>query len=190
LLDEVEKAHLDVVNLFYQVFDKGVLSDGEGREINFRNTVVFLTSNLALDVITELCSGDEPPPMSAVQAAIRPILSNHFKPALLARMTVVPFVTLKDDALRGIVSLKLNKLAARMLQNNKIKLEIPDAVIDTITARCTEVETGARNIDFILRGNIMPMLSNTLLKHMSEANSLSTARLEVDEQGEFTATFS
>jgi type VI secretion system protein VasG len=117
-------------------------------------------------------------------------LSNHFKPALLARMTVVPFVTLKDDALRGIVSLKLNKLAARMLQNNKIKLEIPDAVIDTITARCTEVETGARNIDFILRGNIMPMLSNTLLKHMSEANSLSTARLEVDEQGEFTATFS
>ena len=190
LLDEVEKAHLDVVNLFYQVFDKGVLSDGEGREINFRNTVVFLTSNLALDVITELCAGDEPPPMSAVQAAIRPILSNHFKPALLARMTVVPFVTLKDDALRGIVSLKLGKLAARMQRNNKIKLEIPDAVIDTITARCTEVETGARNIDFILRGNIMPMLSNTLLKHMSEANALTTARLEVNEQGEFTATFS
>lgn len=190
LLDEVEKAHLDVVNLFYQVFDKGVLSDGEGREINFRNTVVFLTSNLALDVITELCAGDEPPPMSAVQAAIRPILSNHFKPALLARMTVVPFVTLKDDALRGIVSLKLSKLADRMQRNNKIKLEIPDAVIDTVTARCTEVETGARNIDFILRGNIMPMLSNTLLKHMSEANALSTARLEVNEQGEFTATFS
>ncbi|QIM48525.1 type VI secretion system ATPase TssH [Pusillimonas sp. DMV24BSW_D] len=189
LLDEVEKAHLDVVNLFYQVFDKGVLSDGEGREINFRNTVVFLTSNLALDVITELCAGDEPPPMSAVQAAIRPILSNHFKPALLARMTVVPFVTLKDDALRGIVSLKLGKLADRMQRNNKIKLEIPDAVVDTITARCTEVETGARNIDFILRGNIMPMLSNTLLKHMSEANTLSTARLEVNEQGEFTATF-
>jgi type VI secretion system protein VasG len=190
LLDEVEKAHLDVVNLFYQVFDKGVLSDGEGREINFRNTVVFLTSNLALDIITELCADDEPPPMSAVQAAIRPILSNHFKPALLARMTVVPFVTLKDDALRGIVSLKLSKLAARMQRNNKIKLEIPDAVIDTITARCTEVETGARNIDFILRGNIMPMLSNTLLKHMSEANALSQARLEVNEQGEFTATFS
>lgn len=190
LLDEVEKAHLDVVNLFYQVFDKGVLSDGEGREINFRNTVVFLTSNLALDVITELCAGDEPPPMSAVQAAIRPILSNHFKPALLARMTVVPFVTLKDDALRGIVSLKLGKLADRMQRNNKIKLEIPDAVVDTITARCTEVETGARNIDFILRGNIMPMLSNTLLKHMSEANALSKARLEVNEQGEFTATFS
>ena len=190
LLDEVEKAHLDVVNLFYQVFDKGVLSDGEGSEINFRNTVVFLTSNLALDVITELCAGDEPPPMSAVQAAIRPILSNHFKPALLARMTVVPFVTLKDDALRGIVSLKLGKLADRMQRNNKIKLEIPDTVVDTITARCTEVETGARNIDFILRGNIMPMLSNTLLKHMSEANALTTARLEVNEQGEFTATFS
>jgi type VI secretion system protein VasG len=110
LLDEVEKAHLDVVNLFYQVFDKGILSDGEGREINFRNTVVFLTSNLALDVITELCSGDERPDPSVVMAAVRPILSNHFKPALLARMTVIPFYTLPKDALRGIVDLKLKKV--------------------------------------------------------------------------------
>src|SRR5690606_5301249 len=82
LLDEVEKAHLDVVNLFYQVFDKGVLSDGDGREIDFRNTVVCLTSILGLDVSTEMCAGDEPPPMEAILAAVRPILSNHFKPAL------------------------------------------------------------------------------------------------------------
>lgn len=190
LLDEVEKAHLDVVNLFYQVFDKGVLSDGEGREINFRNTVVFLTSNLALDVITELCAGDEPPPMAAIQAAIRPILSNHFKPALLARMTVVPFLTLKDEALRGIVKLKLDKLAARMRQNNKITLDVADAVIDTITARCTEVETGARNIDFILRGTIMPMLSNTLLANMAEGTPASRAQLHIDADGQFAATFS
>jgi type VI secretion system protein VasG len=190
LLDEVEKAHLDVVNLFYQVFDKGVLSDGEGREINFRNTVVFLTSNLALDVITEMCSGDEPPPMDAIQAAIRPILSNHFKPALLARMTVVPFMTLKGQALRGIVELKLKKLASRMQQNNKIKLDISDAVIDTITARCTEVETGARNIDFILRGTIMPLLSNTLLEKMSDPEPVSAAQLDVGEDGQFAATFS
>lgn len=189
LLDEVEKAHLDVVNLFYQVFDKGVLSDGEGREINFRNTVVFLTSNLALDVITELCAGDTMPPLEAIQAAIRPILSQHFKPALLARMTVVPFLTLKADALKGIVRLKLGKLARRMQQNNKIRLEIDEAVIDAITQRCTEVDTGARNIDFILRGTLLPMLSNTLLTHMAEARDISQARLEVDDQGQFTASF-
>lgn len=190
LLDEVEKAHLDVVNLFYQVFDKGVLSDGEGREINFRNTVVFLTSNLALDLITELCASDEPPPLDAIQTAIRPILSNHFKPALLARMTVVPFLTLKGDALRGIVKLKLQKLVKRMQESNRIALHIDDAVIDTITARCTEVDTGARNIDFILRGSVLPMLSNTLLAHMAEGATFSTARLSVDESGQFTATFS
>nr|WP_322997251.1 AAA family ATPase [Castellaniella sp.] len=189
LLDEVEKAHLDVVNLFYQVFDKGVLSDGEGREINFRNTVVFLTSNLGLDVITELCAGDEPPPLEAIQAAIRPILSQHFKPALLARMTVVPFLTLNTDALQGIVRLKLDKLARRMLQNNKIRLEISDAVVDAITQRCTEVDTGARNIDFILRGTLLPLLSNTLLTHMANAQELSQAQLGVDEQGQFTAHF-
>ncbi|WP_269497589.1 type VI secretion system ATPase TssH [Castellaniella sp. S9] len=189
LLDEVEKAHLDVVNLFYQVFDKGVLSDGEGREINFRNTVVFLTSNLGLDVITELCAGDEPPPMEAIQAAIRPILSNHFKPALLARMTIVPFMTLKGDALHGIVRLKLRKLAQRMQRNNKIALEVADEAIDAIAQRCTEVETGARNIDFILKGTILPLLSNTLLARMSDADALSRARLGVDEHGQFTASF-
>lgn len=190
LLDEVEKAHLDVVNLFYQVFDKGVLSDGEGREINFRNTVVFLTSNLALDVITELCAGDEPLPLEVIQSAIRPILSNHFKPALLARMTVVPYMTLKGEALKGIVQLKVQKLVKRMQQNSKIALTVSDAVIDAITDRCTEVDTGARNIDFILRGNVMPLLSNTLLSKMAEGASLSHATLDIDAAGQFTATFS
>ncbi len=189
LLDEVEKAHLDVVNLFYQVFDKGVLSDGEGREINFRNTVVFLTSNLGLDVITEMCAGDEPAPIEAIQAAIRPILSHHFKPALLARMTIVPYMMLRADALEGIVRLKLQKLVQRMQRNNKITLDISEAAIQAITQRCTEVETGARNIDFILRGSILPLLSNTLLARMSEADTLSRAALDTDEHGQFTARF-
>ena len=189
LLDEVEKAHLDVVNLFYQVFDKGVLSDGEGREINFRNTVIFLTSNLATDVITELCAEGERPPLDAVMSAIRPILSNHFKPALLARMTVVPFYTLPKDALRGIVELKLSKVAKRMKQNNKILLEFTEKVVDMITERCTEVETGARNIDFILRGTVMPLLSNTLLERMSESSMPSKAKLDIGKDGQFLATF-
>lgn len=190
LLDEVEKAHLDVVNLFYQVFDKGILSDGEGREINFRNTVVFLTSNLALDVITELCSGDERPDPSVVMAAVRPILSNHFKPALLARMTVIPFYTLPKDALRGIVDLKLKKVINRMAVNNKIALEITTPARDAITARCTEVETGARNIDFILKGTVLPLLSNSLLESMAKNTNPATATLDVDAAGEFVATFS
>src|SRR5690606_20684025 len=142
-------------NLFYQVFDKGVLSDGEGREINFRNTVVFLTSNLAQDLIAELHAGGGEVPMAVVQEAIRPVLSAHFKPALLARMTVVPYATLQGEALRGIVGLKLRKLARRMQQNNRITLEVSEAVVGAITARCTEVDTGARNIDFILKGTVL-----------------------------------
>jgi type VI secretion system protein VasG len=190
LLDEVEKAHLDVVNLFYQVFDKGILSDGEGREINFRNTVVFLTSNLALDVITELCSGDERPEPSVVMSAVRPILSNHFKPALLARMTVIPFYTLPKDALRGIVDLKLKKVINRMAANNKIALEITTPAREAVTARCTEVETGARNIDFILKGTVLPLLSNSLLESMAKNTNPTNAKLDVDAAGEFVATFS
>lgn len=189
LLDEVEKAHLDVVNLFYQVFDKGVLSDGEGREINFRNTVIFLTSNLGLDQITELCAQHYPPSAEQVLAAIRPILSQHFKPALLARMTVVPFMTLPEEVLRSIVGLKLAKLAERLHQNNNITLEIGHGVIDAITRRCTEVETGARNIDFILKGTILPLLSNTLLLGMADDVSPSMVSLEIDSKGEFKAIF-
>ena len=190
LLDEVEKAHLDVVNLFYQVFDKGVLSDGEGREINFRNTVVFLTSNLALDVITELCHGDEIPSAETITAAIRPILSNHFKPALLARMTIVPYLTLPQAVLRDIVNIKLKKVADRMLRTNKITLNVSTAAAEAIAARCTEVETGARNIDFILRGTILPLLSDRLLLSMSQSQTATTANLSVDEDGQFTVEFS
>ncbi len=190
LLDEVEKAHLDVVNLFYQVFDKGVLSDGEGREINFRNTVMFLTSNLALDVITELCSGDEMPSTETITAAIRPILSNHFKPALLARMTIVPYLTLPQPVLRQIVDLKLKKVAQRMLRNNKIVLDVSPAASEAITARCTEVETGARNIDFILKGTILPLLSNSLLASMTDSSAPEHARLDVGDEGQFTVQFS
>lgn len=190
LLDEVEKAHLDVVNLFYQVFDKGVLSDGEGREINFRNTVVFLTSNLGLDVITELCHGETMPSVETITAAIRPILSNHFKPALLARMTIIPFLTLPRPVLRQIVDLKLKKVAQRMLRNNKIAFEVTPAAADAITARCTEVETGARNIDFILKGTILPLLSNSLLASMSGTETPEHAKLDVSDDGQFQVQFS
>ena len=190
LLDEVEKAHLDVMNLFYQVFDKGTLSDGEGKEIDFANTVVFLTSNLATDVITELTAQDEPVDDTTLLAAVRPILSEHFKPALLARMTVIPYFTLRADALSGIVRLKIDKIVRRLKANNKLRLEYTDAVIDRITARCSEVETGARNIDFILRGTVMPMLSQQILERMASPEQPTSVKLDVDEHGEFVVKFS
>jgi len=189
LLDEVEKAHLEVLNLFYQVFDKGSLSDGEGREIDFKNTVMFLTSNLATDVITEMTKGGEAAPEDAIMAAVRPILSQHFKPALLARMTVIPYYTLPPDALKGIVRLKLDKLAKRLMENNRMKLNYTPAVVDQITDRCTEVETGARNIDYIITGNIMPQMSQRILSHMATGGMPAAVELDLNKDGSFMMVF-
>jgi type VI secretion system protein VasG len=187
LIDEVEKGHLEVMNLFYQVFDKGLLADGEGRAIDFKNTVIFLTSNLATDVITELCAGDEVPSLETVSAAIRPILSNHFKPALLARMTVVPFFTL--EILKDIVVLKMGKLVKRLSETHKMKLVYSDKVVDQIASRCTEVETGARNIDYIMTGSIMPRMSQEILSRMGEGAMPSEVRLDLAKDGSFNISF-
>lgn len=189
LLDEVEKAHIDVMNLFYQVFDKGMLSDGEGKEINFRNTIMILTSNLASDVITEMSQPDERPSMEVLTSAIRPILSAHFKPALLARMSIVPFYGLDADAMKMIVELKLGKVAATLQANNKMSLVYTPAVVDQIAARCTEVETGARNIEYILSSNILPRLSQLILTHLSEGGMPARAFLDVEETGGFAFRF-
>ena len=190
LLDEVEKAHPDVLNLFYQVFDKGVMGDGEGREINFRNTILFLTSNLATDIITEMTRDGQRPGMDVLVPAIRPILSNWFKPALLARMNIVPFMTLDASAMSGIVRLKLNKMAKQLMNNNKMKFSYSEAVVETIAARCTEVETGARNIDYIVRGTIMPQLSQEILAHMTTGGMPSAVQLDIGADGYFSMKFS
>jgi type VI secretion system protein VasG len=189
LIDECEKAHIDVMNLFYQVFDKGMLSDGEGRIIDFKNTVLFLTSNLASDVISQLCSGAERPPLETVNAAIRPILSHHFKPALLARMTVVPFYTLDQSFIREIVVLKLERLSTRLAESHKMKLTYSPGVIDQITQRCTEVETGARNIDHIMNGTILPQMSREILARLGEGAMSSEVSMDMAEDGSFRITF-
>lgn len=189
LLDEVEKGHLEVLNLFYQVFDKGMLSDGEGRLIDFKNTVIFLTSNLATDVITEMTSGDEDLPIDVISQAVRPILSNHFKPALLARMTVLPYLTLKTDILKDIVVLKLNKLVNRLAETHKMKLTYAVDVVNQIAARCTEVETGARNIDYIVSGSIMPRMSQEILTRMAGEEMPAHVHLGISEDGTFDISF-
>jgi type VI secretion system protein VasG len=190
LLDEVEKAHLSVMELFYQVFDKGILTDGEGKEISFKNTVIILTSNLASDVIQEMTGGDEPSPMDAVVSAIRPMLSQHFKPALLARMNVIPYLSLKGEAMMGIVDLKLHKLKTMLMDNNKMRFDWTPAVAEQIKNRCTEIETGARNIEYIINGNILPQLSQTILEHMTEGEMPSKVHLDLNEDGSFKMDFS
>ncbi|MDR0379586.1 MAG: type VI secretion system ATPase TssH [Candidatus Accumulibacter sp.] len=192
LLDEVEKAHPDIMNLFYQVFDKGILQDGEGKEVRFRNTVILLTSNLGSDIIEGLPrNSSAEPDMDAVLGAIRPVLNRQFKPALVGRMTILPFLTLSDAALRDIIEQKLARIRAQLKVNSKITLEWTDAVTGNIAGRCTEVETGARNIEYILNLHILPRLSRALLAGMAEAGDreeqglppFSTARLDMDEEG-------
>jgi type VI secretion system protein VasG len=189
LLDEVEKAHIDVLNLFYQVFDKGTLADGEGKEISFRNTVIMLTSNLGSDVIQEMTKDGAQMDLDTLLGAVRPILSEHFKPALLARMSIVPYRSLSAEALGRIAVLKLESLKRRLMANNKMALSWTAKVPETIAARCTEVETGARNIEYILSGTILPRMSQEILSHMSGTGMPSSVALDVGEDGGFTMTF-
>lgn len=184
LLDEVEKAHLDVVNLFYQVFDKGSLADGEGRAIDFSNTVIFLTSNLASEEITAARSENPPPSSDALAERIRPILSRHFKPALLARMTVVPYATLSDQALALIAKQKLRLMAQRLQSSSGVTLNVSDEVVQAIAQRCTEVDSGARNIDFILRKSLLPVLSDHILAWMADGGGSAVLNVGYDAQAD------
>ncbi len=168
LLDECEKADLEVMNLFYQVFDKGVLSDGEGRPINFRNTLIILTSNLASEQIVQCFENQESPQPDEVVGAIRPTLSRHFQPALLARMSIVPFAPIGPEAMRAITRLKLGKLVDRVERSHALRASFSDELVEQLAQRCTESETGARNIDHVLRGSLMPALATSLLEQMAE----------------------
>ncbi len=189
LLDEVEKADLEVMNLFYQVFDKGMLSDGEGRLIDFKNTIILLTSNLASDIITEMCANGERPPLDVLSGAIRPVLSNHFKPALLARMQIVPFYPIAGDAMRDIVELKLSRLADRVRASQQIEFVHSVAVADQIAQRCTEVETGARNIDHIINRTLLPRMSTEILQLMTRDQGLDRLEVGIGPDGDFTFEF-
>ena len=185
LLDEVEKADLEVMNLFYQVFDKGTLSDGEGRQIDFKNTICFLTSNLASDIITAMCADDEWPDPEALMEAIRPVLSDHFKPALLARMQIVPFFPIRKDVMGEIVKLKLDKVGKRLEASHKIAFSYSPEVVQQIAARCTEVETGARNIDYIINGNLLPHISTEILGRMGSETMPTSLKVGIGEDGAF-----
>ncbi len=189
LLDEIEKAHPEVLNLFYQVFDKGTLSDGEGRAVDFKNTVVFLTSNLASEQLAELSRRSPKPAARDAADSIRPILSRYLKPALLARMTIAPYYELDAEVMKEIARLKLGKVSARLATSHHIALSYSDEVLDQIVARCTEVETGARNIDYILNLAVLPALSREILSRMTGGDLPSAARLELGDDKSFKTEF-
>ncbi|MFJ4054864.1 type VI secretion system ATPase TssH [Pseudomonas sp. NPDC089743] len=186
LLDEVEKAHPDVLELFFQVFDKGVLDDGEGREINFRNTVIILTSNVGTDHIMRTCLGAEQPPAPAqLVEDLREQLNTVFKPAFLGRLSIVPYYPVQDAILERIVGLKLERIRQRFERNHQAQLHFSPALVPAIAARCTEVDSGARNIDNILSGSLMPELADRVLTRMAEDQPISNLRIDLDEAGGF-----
>lgn len=186
LLDEIEKAHPDVLELFFQVFDKGVMEDGEGREIDFKNTIIILTSNAGTDLIMRACAGDgEVPTVEALGDILRPELQDHFKPAFIGRTTVIPFYPLRDVNMKKIVRLKLNKIVKRIAANHGACFSYDDHLVDTIAARCTEVDSGARNIDNILSGSLLPEVAGEVLERMSRSEPVQEIKASVGEDGRF-----
>ena len=186
LLDEVEKAHPDVLELFYQVFDKGMMEDGEGREIDFKNTIIILTTNALTDRMMKLCADPETMPgPEALVKALKPELNKIFKPAFLGRMVVIPYYPIRDESLKQIVVLKLGKIQRRMQENHKIQLSYDPGLVDAVASRCTEVESGARNVDNILTNTLLPDISRQLLGRMSEGEKISALHVGVGPDGAF-----
>ncbi|HEY0077410.1 MAG TPA: type VI secretion system ATPase TssH [Pyrinomonadaceae bacterium] len=181
LLDEVEKAHPDVMELFYQVFDKGMLEDGEGREIDFKNTVILLTSNVATDQVMKLCADpDTRPEPEGLVEAIRPELIKVFKPALLGRMVVVPYYPISDDVMREIIKLQLGRIGRRLDENHGAEFTYDEAVISEIANRCKEVESGARNVDHILTRTVLPEMSGEFLSRMATGQPVTRVHVSID----------
>ncbi len=186
LLDEVEKAHPDVLELFFQVFDKGQMEDGEGREIDFKNTIIILTSNAATDSIMKLTADPETmPAQQGLVKAIKPELDKIFKPAFLGRLVVIPYFPIRDEALKKIIVLKLAKIQRRLQESHRVALTYDAALVDEVARRCTEVESGARNVDNILTNTMLPEISTQILGKIAEGLKPDAVHVTVGENGEF-----
>lgn len=186
LLDEVEKAHPDVLELFFQVFDKGMLDDAEGREIDFKNTVIILTSNVGTATIMDQCLDVEGvPDASQLAEILRPELQRVFKPAFLGRLAVIPYYPIGDEIMQKIIVLKLGKIQRRIAANHGAEFDYDESLINAIASRCTEVDSGARNVDYILTGTLLPEISASVLTKMAEGESIQRIQVSVDEQGSF-----
>ncbi|HZL26322.1 MAG TPA: type VI secretion system ATPase TssH, partial [Acidobacteriaceae bacterium] len=182
LLDEVEKAHPDVLELFFQVFDKGRMEDGEGREIDFRNTIIILTSNAATETLMKLTADPETMPDDAgLLLAMKPELNKIFKPAFLGRMIVVPYFPIRDENMKKIIRLKLGKIVKRLKETHRVEMTYDDALLNEIAARCTEVESGARNVDNILSNTMLPEMSRQILGRFADGTSADAVSVTVTD---------
>jgi type VI secretion system protein VasG len=187
LLDEVEKAHPDVMELFFQVFDKGVLEDGEGREIDFKNCIILLTSNVGTDTIMKLCADPETmPEPDGIVEAVKPELNKAFKPALLGRLVTVPYYPISDAIMRMIIQLQLGKIRKRIMDNHGAQFSYDDNVIDTVASRCTDVDSGARNVYNILTGTMLPDMSGEVLSRMASGEGIRKVHVAVGENESFS----
>jgi type VI secretion system protein VasG len=187
LLDEVEKAHPDVLELFFQVFDKGQMEDGEGREIDFKNTIIILTSNAATDSMMKLNADPETAPSPAgLVKAIKPELDKVFKPAFLGRLVIIPYYPIRDEALKTIIKLKIGKIQKRLTETHRITLSYDPPVIEEVAKRCTEVESGARNVDNILTNTMLPEISKQILGRIAEGERPDSILVGIAEDGSFT----
>ncbi|MCP4348372.1 MAG: type VI secretion system ATPase TssH [Desulfobacterales bacterium] len=190
LLDEVEKAHPDVMELFYQVFDKGKLEDSEGLTVDFKNTVILLTSNVASEIILESCRNPRKQPNAQVLTElIRPELLEYFKPALLGRLVIVPYYPLWYEDIQQIIRLKLEKIQKRFQENHRIELTYSDKLVTEVSDRCTESDTGARNVDNILTQTLLPELSGELLTRMAKGVNCTGIHIYMDSSGGFAFQF-
>jgi type VI secretion system protein VasG len=186
LLDEMEKAHPGVQDIFYQVFDKGMMKDGEGRDIDFKNTVIIMTSNAGTDTVMKLCADPETrPEPEALADAIRPDLLKYFKPAFLGRLIVVPFFPISPDIMRRIIGLQLSRIMRRIKENHRAAMSYDEALVTAIADRCTEVESGARNVDHILTRTLLPELSTEFLSRMAAGESVNKVHISVEPGGLF-----
>ncbi|MFK0095005.1 type VI secretion system ATPase TssH [Pseudomonas sp. NPDC090592] len=190
LLDEVEKAHRDVLNLFYQVFDRGVMRDGEGREIDFRNTVILMTSNLGSDLLQSCIEQQPATEDAALHELLRPVLRAHFQPALLARFQTLIFRPLEAGALKRIVAIKLDQVARRLLRHYGLQCAVDDALYEALVAACLLPDTGARNIDSLLNQQILPVLSQQLLQRQALGQPAQTVTLGYCEHSGISLSFS
>ena len=189
LLDEVEKAHPDVHEIFFQVFDKGVMEDGEGRQIDFKNTLILLTSNVGTDLIMGMCRDPEliPEPEEIAKALREPLLK-VFPPALLGRLLVIPYYPLSDAMMGNIIRLQLGRVVSRLKERHKVVMSYDDAAVALIASRCTEPESGGRMIDAILTNTMLPQLSSVFLNKMIEGEAINTVHVGAAE-GELTYAF-
>lgn len=188
LLDEIEKAHPDVLEMFFQVFDKGEMDDAEGRPIDFRNTIIILTSNVGSSAIMQAClnkPAEELPDADALAEMLRPTLYKAFKPAFLGRTKVVPYYPIPDDVLVEIITLKLGRIRDRVATNHQAEFQWDNALVEAVLARCTEVDAGARAVDHILNGTLLPEIAQTVLVRMAEGGGVDKIKVTTGKNGEF-----